>query len=287
MTRCPASGVPRTLAELVAERLAALRSRQQQVLVTAAIVGGDPDRLLMADVSGEPESRGPGRSSRRGACRAAGVRWRAPAVAACPHPGRAARDAPATGPGRADGSGGAGARRAWRSGDAGGRGGVVRRSRGRLAGCRAVRRTGPPSGGPRHAAQRRGPPVAGGGDRPVAREGGDRTGPGVDSARSRGRGHRGRRGRARRGRRARGRSCRAVLAVGARCRGCRQVGRGGELRGARRPTRRRPIGGARRRCRVRRRGRGPRGRSCRGRGPRRRPRRQPAGGSDGAPRGAL
>ncbi len=52
----PASGVPRTLAELVAERLAALRSRQQQVLVTAAIVGGDPDRLLLADVSGEPES---------------------------------------------------------------------------------------------------------------------------------------------------------------------------------------------------------------------------------------
>jgi DNA-binding CsgD family transcriptional regulator/tetratricopeptide (TPR) repeat protein len=52
----PPSGVPRTLAELVAERLAALPSRQQQVLVTAAIVGGDPDRLLLADVSGEPES---------------------------------------------------------------------------------------------------------------------------------------------------------------------------------------------------------------------------------------
>jgi DNA-binding CsgD family transcriptional regulator len=52
----PASGVPRTLAELVTHRLAALPPRQQQVLVMAAIVGGDPDRLLLADVTAAPES---------------------------------------------------------------------------------------------------------------------------------------------------------------------------------------------------------------------------------------
>jgi DNA-binding CsgD family transcriptional regulator len=51
-----ASGVPRTLVELVTHRLAALPPREQQVLVTAAIVGGDPDRLLLADVTAEPET---------------------------------------------------------------------------------------------------------------------------------------------------------------------------------------------------------------------------------------
>jgi DNA-binding CsgD family transcriptional regulator len=52
----PASGVPRTLVELVTHRLAALPSREQQVLVTAAIVSGDPDRLLLAEVTAEPET---------------------------------------------------------------------------------------------------------------------------------------------------------------------------------------------------------------------------------------
>jgi DNA-binding CsgD family transcriptional regulator len=52
----PASGVPRTLTELVTHRLAAMPSRQRHVLATAAIVGGDLDRLLLAEVSGETGS---------------------------------------------------------------------------------------------------------------------------------------------------------------------------------------------------------------------------------------
>jgi hypothetical protein len=52
----PAAGVPRTLVELVTHRMAALPSREQQVLVTAAIVGGDPDRLLLADPDAWPRT---------------------------------------------------------------------------------------------------------------------------------------------------------------------------------------------------------------------------------------
>jgi predicted ATPase len=107
----PASGVPRTLTELVAQRLAALPSRQQQVLVTAAIVGGDPDRLLLTDVSGEPE---PGvRAALRAAVHVGllvsdgeRLQWRHALT-------RAALLAALLPPVRADGSGGAGARRAW------------------------------------------------------------------------------------------------------------------------------------------------------------------------------